>query len=124
MAAAAPAVRPRRTPAPQAKRRPTKAKANARQRTAQRQLAGGVVWIVVVAVLLAGVVALNVAVLRLNLRLDELGQQRAKLRAENATLASKLASAAASARIEQLAAKRLGVAPADPARTSYLDLSR
>jgi cell division protein FtsL len=94
------------------------------QRAAQRRLAGGVVWIVVVAVLLAGVVALNVAVLRLNLRFDELGQQRDKLRAENAALSSKLASAAATARIEQLAAQRLGVAPADPAKTVYLDLSR
>ena len=122
MAAAAPAARPRRTPVPQAKRRPAKAKPQ--QRAAQRRLAGGVVWIVVVAVLLAGVVALNVAVLRLNLRFDELGQQRARLRAENAALASKLASAAATARIERLAAQRLGVAPADPARTSYLDLNR
>ncbi len=122
MAAAAPAARTRRTPAPQTKRRPAKAKPH--QRTAQRRLAGGVVWIVVVAVLLTGVVALNVAVLRLNLRFDELGQQRGKLRAENAALASKLASAAATARIEQLAAQRLGVAPADPARTLYLDLSR
>jgi cell division protein FtsL len=122
MAAAAPAARAHRTPAPQAKRRAAKAKPQ--QRTAQRRLAGGVVWIVVVAVSLAGVVALNVAVLRLNLRFDELGQQRANLRAENAALASKLASAAATARIEQLAAQRLRVAPADPAKTLYLDLSR
>lgn len=122
MAAAAPAPRTRRTPAPQTTPRPVKLKPQ--QRAAQRRLAGGVVWIVIVAVLLAGVVALNVAVLRLNLRFDALGQQRAKLRAENAALSSKLASAAATARIEQLAAQRLGVAPADPAKTVYLDLSR
>lgn len=34
-------------------------------------LGGGVVWIVLFAVLLAGVVAVNVAVLRLNLQLDQ-----------------------------------------------------
>ena len=34
-------------------------------------MAGGVVWIGLVAVLLAGVVALNVAVLRLNVQLDQ-----------------------------------------------------
>lgn len=122
MAAAAPATQTRRPSAPQTKRRLARTKPQ--PRTAQRRLAGGVVWIVVVAVLLAGVVALNVAALRLNLRFDELGQQRAKLRAENAGLSSKLASAAATARIEQLAAQRLGVAPADPARTLYLDLGR
>ena len=36
----------------------------------QRRLAGGVAWIVIVAALLAGVVAVNVAVLQLNLGLD------------------------------------------------------
>jgi cell division protein FtsL len=123
MAAAAPATRTHPTPsAPQARR--PQANTRPKPRTGQRRLAGGVVWIVAVAVLLAGAVALNVAVLRINLRFDELGQQRAKLRAENAALSSKLASAAATARIEQLAAQRLGVAPADPAKTVYLDLSR
>ena len=37
----------------------------------QRRVAGGVAWIGVVAVLLAGVVAMNVAVLRLNMKLDQ-----------------------------------------------------
>jgi cell division protein FtsL len=89
---------------------------------AQRRVASGVLSIVVVAVLLAGVVALNVAVLRVNLRIDDLSSQRAKLRADNAALASKLASAAAAARIEQAASKRLGVKPADA--PTYVDLSR
>ena len=43
---------------------------------------GGVVWIVVLAVLLAGIVAVNVAVLQLNVRLDELGRERVQLRAD------------------------------------------
>ena len=50
-------------------------------------MAGGVVWIAIVAVLLAGVVALNVAVLRLNVQLDKLDSQRAQQRAEKQALA-------------------------------------
>ena len=42
-------------------------------------VAGGIVWIVVLGVLLAGVVAMNVAVLRLNMGLDRLGRERASL---------------------------------------------
>src|SRR4051794_41868514 len=38
----------------------------------KRRVAGGVVWIALVAVLLTGIVALNVAVLKLNLRLHPL----------------------------------------------------
>ena len=43
-------------------------------------------WICVIAVLLAGVVALNVAVLRLNVQLTGFDQERARLRAEKAEL--------------------------------------
>jgi cell division protein FtsL len=111
MAAAAPVARSRKP-------------AKAQQQTAQRRLAGGIVWIVLVAALLAGVVALNVAVLRVNLRLDELGQKRAKLRAENAALASKLASASSTALIQKLAAEQLGAQPALPEQTTYVALPR
>jgi cell division protein FtsL len=93
-------------------------------RTAQRRLAGGIVWIIVVAALLAGVVFLNVAVLRTNLAFDELNRKRAKLRAENAALTSQLASSATTARIQKLAAEQLGAAPATPEQTTYLELPR
>ncbi len=86
-------------------------------------MAGGALWIVVAGVLLAGVVALNVTVLRLNLRLDDLGRQRMKLRAENAELASEISSAAANAKIQAIASRRLGLVPADPAETTYLRLA-
>jgi hypothetical protein len=72
--------------------------------------------------LLAGVVALNVAVLRLNLRFDELAQERVQLRAENADLSSKLAARSSSPRTSSLAKRTLGVVPADPSTTTYLDL--
>ena len=74
--------------------------------------------------LLAGVVALNVAVLRLNLQSDQLSDERARLRAESAELSSKLAVRAASARTSSLARNRLGLQQADPASTTYLDVSR
>jgi cell division protein FtsL len=88
----------------------------------QRRVTGGVVWIGVVAVLLAGVVAMNVAVLRLNMQLDRLGRERADLRAQNAALSSQLSSQASAPRIQGLAAKRLGLVQATPDQTSYVTL--
>jgi cell division protein FtsL len=85
-------------------------------------VAGGVVWIAVVAVLLAGVVALNVAVLRLNMRLDHLSRERADLRAKNAALAVQLSGAASAPRIQGLAARQLGLTQATPDQTSYVTL--
>ena len=81
-------------------------------------------WIAAVAVLLTGVVALNVAVLRLNMQLDRLGRERTQLRAENATLSSQLSSAAAAPKIQALARHRLGVQPAPADKVTYLDLTR
>ena len=91
-------------------------------RSRRNPLRSGVTWIVVVATLLAGVVALNVAVLQLNMKLDELSRERANLRAENAALQSRLSSAGAAPRIQSLARKRLGLelAPA----TTYVRLPR
>jgi cell division protein FtsL len=96
----------------------------ARRPRAQRRVTGGVFWIAVVAILLAGVVAMNVAVLRLNMTLDRLGRERANLRADNAELFSQLSSAAAAGRIQSLAIKRLGYVPATPEQTTYVQLNR
>ena len=83
---------------------------------------GAIAWIVVAAIVLAGVVFVNLAVLRLNLQLDSATQQRSKLRAENATLASELSRAQASPRIQSLARQHDGLVDAGPA--VYIDLSR
>jgi len=88
----------------------------------ERRVAGGVAWIGIIGALLAGVVAMNVAVLRLNMKLDRLGRERADLRAENAALSVQLSSAASAPRIQGLAAKRLGYVQATPDQTSYLTL--
>jgi cell division protein FtsL len=90
----------------------------------QRRVTGGVVWIAVIAALLAGVVATNVAVLRLNMTLDQLGQDRADLRAKNAELAAQLSSASASPRIQTVAAGRLGLVQAPSDQTTYVRLPR
>ncbi len=104
--------------------RPARAAARTRRPARTRGVAGGILWIGLVALLLAGVVALNVAVLQLNVRLDGLGRERTTLRAENAALASQLSSAAVPGRIETLAQTRLGLLPAALTDTRYVDLDR
>jgi hypothetical protein len=106
-------------PAPRSQRRRAAA-ARARARARAR---GGILWIAVSAVLLAGVVFVNVAVLRLNLTLDDATRERAKLRAENAARQSELSQLLASPRIQARAAM-LHLEPADPATIGYVDLAR
>lgn len=105
-------------PKPKRRRRPAARRAESRAR-----VFGGAVWIGFLAALLAGVVALNVAVLRLNMQLDELGRERENLRAENAALASRYSSEHATARIQALARKQ-GLVPAEPDDTTYVQLGR
>jgi cell division protein FtsL len=90
---------------------------------ARRPMAGGVLWIVVLAAFLAGIVAVNVVVLQLNVRLDDLTRQRAELRADNAKLRAQLSSAAANARIARDAHDGLGLVAADPTTTTYVRLT-
>jgi cell division protein FtsL len=113
----------RALPAPARTRAHARPKA-ARKPASRRRVAGGVVWIGVVGVLLAGVVALNVAVLRLNMQLDDVGHERTQLRAENAQLSTQIAARAASGRIVASASERLGVAPVTAENRTYLDLRR
>jgi hypothetical protein len=95
---------------------------HARARTAgQRRLAGGVVWIVAVAALLAGVVAVNVAVLQLNLRLDGANRNRAQLKADIAADEARLAGAKRTAQIVQGAH---GLVPAGPDATTIVTVGR
>lgn len=109
-------LRPQQRAAPAPKRK-------GRAGTARRPFAGSIAWIVVVGVLLAGVVAVNVLVLQLNVEVDRYGRERAQLKADAARLRSELSSASANARIESDAATKLGLAPADPATTTYLQLT-
>lgn len=90
--------------------------------TEKRPLAGGVAWIVVLAALLAGVVAVNVAVLQLTMRLDKTSQHRLDLQADVARLQGELSSAASSNRLQQEAHGSLGLVQADPTTTRYVEL--
>ncbi len=94
-----------------------------RRPAARRRVASGIVWIGVLAVLLAGVVAVNVAVLQLNLRLDDANRERTQLRVDIDALRSQLASAASPGRT-QVEAERRGLVPADPSQTIFVDLRR
>src|SRR3954464_4824500 len=85
---------------------------------------GGGVWVAASAPPLAGVVFVNVAVLRLSLGLDEASRERAKLRAENAALQSELSSSLASPRVQARARHEQGLEPADPSTFGYVDVSR
>jgi cell division protein FtsL len=107
VAAPVPRVRPRAVPRPRA----------------QRRLRGGIAWIAAFAVVLTGVVALNVAVLRVNMSVSRLDREQLELQAQNAALASQVSSAASAQRIEQ-AAHRLGYVPAPASDTSYIELGR
>ena len=104
-------------------RKAQRAKAQRDVRSRSRApFAGGVAWIVVVGVLLAGIVALNVLVLQLNMQFDGLSRERAQLKADNALLRSQLSSASANVRIEEAATAKLGLQAADPLTTTYVRL--
>jgi cell division protein FtsL len=118
MAVGAAATRPLRKQAP----RPKPRAAPRRRPARSKGVAGGVVWIVFLTALLAGVVALNVAVLRLNVQLDGLAREKQELRAGNNELASRLAGMEASGRIQILARDQLGLIPAEPDQTTYVTL--
>lgn len=108
VAAPAPRVQPRAVPRP---------------RIRPRRLRGGIAWIALFAFVLAGVVALNVAVLRVNMGVSRLDREQLELQAQNAALASQVSSAASAQRIEQTA-RRLGLVPAPATDTSYIKLAR
>ncbi|MBA2742655.1 MAG: hypothetical protein H0U46_11665 [Actinobacteria bacterium] len=95
---------------------------SAKTESRPRLLAGGVLWIVLFGTLLAGVVAVNVAVLRVNLELDGVSRERTQLRADIASISAGISSAAATARIERAARDELGLVQADPDEMVYVTL--
>jgi cell division protein FtsL len=90
----------------------------------RRPLAGGVAWIVVLATLLAGVVAVNVAVLQLTMKLDRTSQRRVDLQADVARLQGELSSAVSSYRLQQQGRDSLGLVQADSSTTRYIELGQ
>jgi len=95
-----------------------------RRREQQARARGGILWIAVSGILLAGVVFVNVAVLRLNLALDGVNSDRVKLRAENAALQSLLSSKLRAGVIQTQAGRQLGLQYQDPSEYGYLNLAK
>ena len=95
-----------------------------RARARRARARGGILWIAVGGILLAGVVFVNVAVLQLNLRLDSSNAQRSKLVAENANLQTQYSSLIASPRITAAVTKRFGLVYKDPSEYGYVDLAK
>jgi cell division protein FtsL len=111
---------PAPTPRRPAQARP-KAPVRSRRKQAHRRVRLPIVWMTLFALLLAGVVAVNVAVLRAHVAVSKLDQERAKLEAQNQALASRLSAASSAPRVEA-AAHRLGLVQAPATAVSYLDL--
>jgi cell division protein FtsB len=116
---AEPVRAPRRRQAPA--RRPA-APVRSRRKATQRRVRGHIVWMILFALLLFGVVAVNVAVLRAHVAVSNLDQKRAQLEAKNQALRSALSAASSAPRVEA-AARRRGYVPASAGNTSYLDLT-
>jgi hypothetical protein len=114
---AEPVRRPRTRTAPGA--RPRK-----RAKAQQARARGGILWITISGILLAGVVFVNVAVLQLNLALDSANSERTKLRADNAALSSQLSGELASWHITARASKELGLVYADPGQYGYVNVGK
>ena len=113
----APTPRRRQTPA----RRPA-ASVRSRRKPTQRRVRGHIVWMILFALLLFGVVAVNVAVLQAHVAVSRLEDKRANLEAHNQALASALSAADSAPRIEA-AARRLGLIQASGGNTSYVDIT-
>lgn len=109
-AVAEPVIRPRRA---------TRSRAKARARARSRS---GILWIAATGALLAGVVFVNVAVLRLNLALDSTNRTRAGLQAQVAIDQSELSVALTSSHI-QSRAHLLGLIPANSAENGFVNVA-
>jgi len=109
-------------PAPRTRKRaaPATARPKKRQRRNLRVRAP-LVWMVVLALSLVGVVAVNVAVMRAHVSTNDLDAKIAQLEQGNSQLASQYASMTAAPRVAEEAAAA-GLIPASGLNTSYLDM--
>jgi cell division protein FtsL len=98
--------------------------ARPRIRARKARARGGILWIAIGGILLAGVVFVNVAVLQLNLRLDSANAERTKLLADNAALQTQYSSLIATPRITSAVKKEFGLVYQDPSEYVYVDLAK
>ena len=89
----------------------------------RRMTAGGAVWVVVLAALLGGIVALNVAALRDSIEVNRLQAHAQQVQDENRLLRNEVTNLSSPTSIGA-AAQKLGMVPADPNTTKYVHLYR
>jgi cell division protein FtsL len=109
-------------------RRPASTPAKSKPKAQRRQRRGfrvrlPLVWMVVFALLLVGVVAVNIAVLRANVSVNDLDTQIAQRQQAIATLKSQYARDTAAPRVAR-EARAAGLVPAPDVDTSYTDMLR
>jgi hypothetical protein len=110
----------RRRPARRSAGRPA-ASVRSRRKPTQRSVRGHIVWMILFAILLFGVVAVNVAVLRAHVAVSKLDRERSQIENQNQLLRSRLSALDSPSRIEA-AARRLDLVQATAANTSYGDM--
>jgi hypothetical protein len=117
-------TRPRRAPAappsPRTKIKGRKAPL-ARPRAGRSPVAPGVLWVLLVAALLGGIVALNVGALRNSIEASRVAGEVAALRSQNSDLQSQVAGQSGFGRISALA-HHLGMVQAQPSKGDFLRL--
>jgi len=129
MAAARTAPTPRRAPAREhpapVRRRPQPVRRPAPPRSATRLdvLLRGRAWVALIGALLAGIVFLNVTLLKLNEGITQTSRQAAEVGRENAQLRVEVARRGSSERIKQAAEQRGLTMPA-PVQVTYLRTRR
>jgi cell division protein FtsL len=111
-------ARSRRRPAPPA---PVAVPRRARRVRPRRLTIGGAAWVILLAALLGGIVALNVAALRDSIEVNRLQAQARRLSDENQLTQNRVTSLSSPVAIGREAAK-LGMHPADPNTTRYVSL--
>ena len=115
--ARAPARQRRRPDAPA----PVAVPRRARRVRPRRLTIGGAAWVVVLAALLGGIVALNVAALRDSIEVNRLQAQAQQLLSQNQLQRNRVTSLSSPIAIGA-AASKLGMHPADPNTTRYVNM--
>jgi len=80
-----------------------------------------VIWVLLLATLFGGIVALNVGALRNSIAASRIDGEAAALRSQNSDLASQIVAESGYGRISRLA-RNLGMVQAQPSRSDYLRL--
>ncbi|HEY8858209.1 MAG TPA: hypothetical protein VIM27_02065 [Gaiellales bacterium] len=120
MSVAAPARAPAR-PRRRAQPAPVAVPRRARRVRPRRLTMGGAAWVIVLAALLGGIVALNVATLRDSIEVSRLQARARQLASQNQLQQNRVTSLSSPVAIG-LEATRLGMHLADPNTTRYVNL--